>query len=69
MRCALLFEDADEAAPSLVAAARIHVDVLDQPRAARRLLERAMLLAADRPDVVASARAMLDRLPTETSAP
>lgn len=65
LRCALLYEDDDEAAPSLIAAAWIHLDRLDRPRAARRLLDRAVVLAAGRSDVLASAHALLERIPMD----
>jgi hypothetical protein len=64
MRCALAHPRTAEGQRSLVATARIHLDVLDDRAAARRLLARAESAARrdGRADLAAGARRLLDEI-------
>ncbi len=64
VRCAVLFGGSNFAAPSLIETASIYQEVFRQPRAAQRLLERAIATATARgqPQVVNQARRALATL-------
>ena len=64
VRCAVLFGGSNFAAPSLIETASIYQEVFRQPRAAQRLLERAIATATacGQPQVVNRARRALATL-------